>query len=151
MLRETTTTDGEGLAATERFGNGDAAAAYRQRTGAPARDGLVDLGIARIDGANADLLYEAHPGALGDELTERGLRPLGGGERRRHAARRRLVGAAGLLPLGRRRAHGQLRPGAARDRRPAAAPRRRLGAVRRALRQPRLSNVPSSTGGRTGR
>ena len=66
------TTDGEGLAATERFGNGDAAAAYRQRTGAPARDGLVDLGIARIDGANADLLYEAHPGALGDELTNAG-------------------------------------------------------------------------------
>ena len=66
------TTDGEGLAATERFGNGDAAAAYRQRTGAPARDGLVDLGIARIDGANANLLYEAHPGALGDELTSAG-------------------------------------------------------------------------------
>jgi hypothetical protein len=65
-------TDGEGLASTERFGNGDAAAAYRQRTGDAARDGLVDLGIPRIDGANANLLYEAHPGALGDELTSAG-------------------------------------------------------------------------------
>src|SRR5690348_3173169 len=45
--------DGEGLASNERFGNASAGAAYQQRTGLPARAGLVDLGIARVDGANA--------------------------------------------------------------------------------------------------
>jgi hypothetical protein len=66
--------DGEGLASSERFGNASAGAAYQQRTGLPARAGLVDLGIARVDGANANLLYEAHPGELGDMLTRAGYR-----------------------------------------------------------------------------
>jgi len=65
-------TDGEGLASDERFGNGNAGTAYQVRTGAPPRGGIVDLGIARIDGANANLLYEAHPGAFGDALTTAG-------------------------------------------------------------------------------
>jgi hypothetical protein len=64
--------DGEGLGSSERFGTGTAGAAYRQRTGAPSRGGIVDLGIARIEGANANLLYEAQPGALGDALASAG-------------------------------------------------------------------------------
>ena len=66
------TTDGEGLASGERFGNGTAGAAYQQRTGGTSRGEIVDLGIARVDGANAKLLYEAQPGALGDALTTAG-------------------------------------------------------------------------------
>lgn len=65
-------TDGEGLTSNERFGSGTAAAAYGQRTGARSRGEIVELGIARIDGANANLLYEAHPGALGDALETAG-------------------------------------------------------------------------------
>ncbi len=63
-------TDGEGLATTERFGNDLAGQVYRQRTGAAPGDGIVDLGIARVDSANANLLYDAQPGALGDALDQ---------------------------------------------------------------------------------
>ncbi len=64
-----TTTDGEGFEVGERFGVVSAGAAYRQRTGTAPGDGIVDLGIARIDSANSSLLYGAIPGALGDTLT----------------------------------------------------------------------------------
>ncbi len=111
------TTDGEGLASDERFGSGNAGAAYQQRTGAPPRGGIVDLGIARIDGANASLLYEAPPRCARRRAHHRRLRPLGGDERRRYTARRSRRRRPRLLPIGRRCAHGQLRSGAARGRR----------------------------------
>jgi hypothetical protein len=50
-----------------------AGAAYRQRTGAAPGDGIVDLGIARVESANASLLYGAVPGALGDTLHQHGF------------------------------------------------------------------------------
>jgi hypothetical protein len=61
-------TDGEGLEVDERFGAVSAGAAYRQRTANAAGDGIVDLGIARIESANSSLLYGAVPGALGATL-----------------------------------------------------------------------------------
>lgn len=68
-----TTTDGEGLEVGERFGTVSAGAAYRQRTGAAPGDGIVDLGIARIQSANDSLLYGAVPGAFGDTLVHHGF------------------------------------------------------------------------------
>jgi hypothetical protein len=66
------TTDGEGLEVGERFGAVSAGVAYRQRTGAAPGDGIVDLGIPRIQSANAALLYGAVPGALGETLAHHG-------------------------------------------------------------------------------
>lgn len=63
-------TDGEGLEVGERFGAVSAGAAYQQRTANPPGVGIVALGIARIVGANASLLYGAVPGALGTTLSE---------------------------------------------------------------------------------
>ena len=65
-------TDGEGLEVTERFGAVSAGAAFRQRTATAPGTGIVALGIARIESANASLLYGAVPGALGDTLTRHG-------------------------------------------------------------------------------
>ena len=65
-------TDGEGLEVGERFGTVSAGDVYRQRTAGAPGHGIVNLGIARIEGANASLLYGAVPGALGDTLTRHG-------------------------------------------------------------------------------
>jgi hypothetical protein len=65
-------TDGDAFGVRERFGNGTAGEAFRQRTGRDPGHGLVDLGIGRINEANAALLYDAQPGALGDALRQAG-------------------------------------------------------------------------------
>jgi hypothetical protein len=67
------TTDGEGFEATERFGAVTAGAAYRQRTGDAPGSGIVDLAIAKIQSANASLLYGAVPGSLGATLADHGF------------------------------------------------------------------------------
>ncbi len=122
-------TDGEGLEVGERFGTVSAGDVYRQRTAGAPGHGIVNLGIARIEGANASLLYGAVPGALGDTLTRHGYTTevVANGDGVPPDASR---AGSRVRPLGRGGAHGRARPPGPRRGLPIAARARRRRTVR---------------------
>ena len=66
------TSGGLAFETTERFGRSSAAEEFARRTGSAVRDGIVHLGIARLESVNAGEPYGAKVGALGDALAGAG-------------------------------------------------------------------------------
>ena len=65
-------TDGEALGVDEAFGHDNAAEVFDQRTGRTVTRGIVHLGIAGIETANEDSIFDADIGVLGDALADAG-------------------------------------------------------------------------------
>lgn len=112
--RAATDTASGGLAfeAAERFGASSAGQEFARRTGMTVRNGIVDLGIARLDSVNAGEPYGAKVGALGDALHRAGYEravignadgvvpddPTGG--RYHRDAATALMDSSGVVPSG---------------------------------------------------
>ncbi len=61
---------GQAFETTEAYGDSDAGAVYRQRTGVEATGGIVHLGVEALVNENADGLYDPTIGALGNTLEQ---------------------------------------------------------------------------------
>jgi hypothetical protein len=66
--------DGLAFAPDERYGVDPAGEVFTRRTGEPAGDGLVVLGLPQLRAHNEDLQFEAEIGALGDALGDADVR-----------------------------------------------------------------------------
>jgi hypothetical protein len=104
--------EGEAFETSELFGSSRAGVEFTRRTGIGVREGIVQLGIARIVASNQEELFDVQVGAFGDALAGAGYRravianadgvlagaPLGAGYRR--DAVLALMGSDGTLPGG---------------------------------------------------
>ncbi len=104
---------GQAFETTEAYGDSNAGAVYRQRTGVEATSGIVHLGLEALVRENANGLYDPTIGALGDTLAEarlsRGVVANGDGAQPvvddplqpyQRAAVNALMGSDGRVPSG---------------------------------------------------